>query len=110
TLDILRKLIPWYVVLGVLNILAGYMDYIVGRRVIPSGVRSADYTYGIGIMGFHADRIYLGEYIVITIACMIGMSSVSLRYRVLLVIATLVGGAQLILMNSYTGTLGFVAI
>lgn len=110
SLEALRKLIPWYVVLGIVNILAGYMDYIVGRRVIPSGVRSADYTYGIGIMGFHADRIYLGEYIVIAIACLIGLSSGSLKHRALLIAVTLLGGAQLVLMNSYTGMLGFTAI
>ncbi len=92
-----------FVIIAFLEILSGSLDYIAGHRVIHSGVRAADYTYGIGIFGFHAERLYFAEYLVIANSVCLGLRNCSLVWRLLRWLIVILTPVFLSLILSYTG-------
>ena len=109
-LNTLRRVLPLFVLFAFTEIITGSLDYLLGQRVVPSGTRDADYTYGIGIFGFHAERLIFAEIMVIGTAISLGRltsggGSFLLRW-IVLVLAPLF----LLLLSSYTGILAYLLL
>jgi hypothetical protein len=97
-----------FILIAVLEIVAGSLDYLVGHRVIPSGVMEADYTYGAGILGFHAERLIFAEYLVIATSVCLGCINKSVFDFVLRRIILVLAPVFLMLLSSYTGILAYL--
>lgn len=106
----LRKILPLFMLFVLLEIVTGSLDYLAGQRVVPSGTRDAEYTYGIGIFGFHAERLFFAELMVIGTAISFGRLSCGGGNPLVKWLVLAVAPLFLLLLSSYTGILTYLLL
>lgn len=109
-MNAIRRLFPLFMLFISLEIVTGTLDYLAGQRVVPSGTRDADYTYGIGIFGFHAERLFFAELMVLGTAISLGRLTSGGGNPLLRWIVFALAPLFLLLLTSYTGIMAYLLL
>jgi hypothetical protein len=97
-----------YPIMAHLDLAAGIGDYIAGHRVLRSGVVESSAVYGIGMHGFHHERLNLAELLILGGAFLLGSRPRGLFLKIARLPIMLATPFILFLLDSYSGFLGYL--
>lgn len=98
----------FFPVLAHLDLFAALGDYVAGERILRAGVVDSTSVYGIGMHGFHHERLNLAELLILGSAYLMGSKPKGILPKVARLPLITVTPFILFLLDSYSGFLGFL--